>query len=84
MVAKSLHQPGWRRRLGFGLAFALAACVAVALLWQAGMDARDTRRFPPPGERLEVSGHGFEIAGLAHVDRRHRAPHRRGEGVADE
>jgi pimeloyl-ACP methyl ester carboxylesterase len=61
MATQILRNGIWARRIVVGLSLSFVAFAGMALLWQAGMDARDARLFPPPGERVEASGYRLHV-----------------------
>lgn len=45
----------------FGLAVLIIAIPILGAIYQVAMEARDDRRFPPPGKLVEVDGHRMHI-----------------------
>jgi pimeloyl-ACP methyl ester carboxylesterase len=49
------------RRISFGLIGLVIAAVLAGTSYQAVMEARDDRRFPPPGKLIDVDGHRMHL-----------------------
>src|SRR3712207_725365 len=60
-ATRTAHVVRWTRRLLLGLLAVAIALIGAGLLFQSVAEARDRRRFPPPGRLVDVGGYRLHL-----------------------